>query len=67
MTTEFLQEIVNYKHFSSYFDDVVACYGISQDPNNKNYIMVMQYMNGRDLRHRLSSNPLSFRDKLYGL
>ncbi|CAG8499591.1 5976_t:CDS:2 [Ambispora gerdemannii] len=33
---------------------IVQCYGISQDPRTKNYIMVMQYMLGGNLREFLN-------------
>jgi serine/threonine protein kinase len=45
---------------------VVPCYGISQDPETKNYLMIMQYMPDGNLRQYLNNNysELSFRDNL---
>jgi serine/threonine protein kinase len=44
----------------------VPCYGLSQDPNTGNYLMVMQYMPEGNLRHYLKSKyqELSLQDKL---
>jgi len=43
----------------------VPCYGLSQDPQTGNYLMVMQYMPEGNLRHYLSSKnrELSLQDK----
>jgi len=45
----------------------VPCYGISQDPVTKNYIIVMDYMEGGNLRQYLISKKLNFSDKLQRL
>jgi len=42
----------------------VPCYGLSQDPNTGNYLMVMKYIEGGNLRHYLNSKKLTFQDKL---
>lgn len=64
MTTEFCQEIANHNIFSGGF--IVNCYGISQDPQTKNHLMVMQYMNDGNLREHLQNkySELSFKDKI---
>lgn len=60
----FLQEIAYHKLVD---DDnwIVSCYGISQDPETKNYIMVMEYMKNGDLRQYLQqkTRDLSFKNK----
>src|SRR6185312_13668743 len=68
MTTDFLQEIVCHK-LVSYSDGspfaIVPCYGISQDPATKNYLMVMQYIDGGNLRQYLQNNcKLDFYQRL---
>ncbi|CAG8552036.1 10977_t:CDS:10 [Racocetra fulgida] len=64
ITTEFLQETINHKMFNG--NNVVSCYGISQDPETKNYIMVMSYKEEGNLRQYLQKNysKLSFDDKI---
>jgi len=73
MTTDFLQEIANHKLFSvnDYSESIVIvnCYGISQDPATKNYLMVMEYMEEGSLRQYLQKNnsKLNFENKLENL
>ncbi|RIA85228.1 kinase-like domain-containing protein [Glomus cerebriforme] len=43
ISTEFLNEI--------YLCDVTKCYGITQDPDTKNYMMVLDYCNDGNLRN----------------
>ncbi|RIA82838.1 kinase-like domain-containing protein [Glomus cerebriforme] len=43
--TSFLSEIFNNKLVDDY-SDIVPCYGISQDPKTKDYLMVMKYVEG---------------------
>jgi len=47
----------------------VPCYGLSQDPNTGNYLMVMKYVEGGDLRKYLKKDyhKLNFEDKLLRL
>jgi serine/threonine protein kinase len=63
VTSSFLQEVANHKLFSY---PIIHCYGISQDPITKNYVIVMDYINGGNMRQYLQSNynNLSFKDKL---
>ncbi|CAJ0749051.1 22850_t:CDS:2 [Entrophospora sp. SA101] len=65
MTTEFLKEITYYKLVSN-IDKVVKCYGVSQDPTTKDYMMVMKYVEGGNMRQYLKENysELDFRLKL---
>ncbi|CAG8686212.1 1207_t:CDS:2, partial [Ambispora leptoticha] len=51
MTIDFLQEIANHKSVGDI--NIVQCHGISQDPSTKNYLIVMDYIEGGDLRQYL--------------
>ncbi|CAI2177391.1 3979_t:CDS:2 [Funneliformis geosporum] len=51
----FLQEVAKHKNIDDWFDNIVPCYGISRHPENKNYLMVMQYMPEGNLRHYLGN------------
>ncbi|CAG8773351.1 27405_t:CDS:2 [Gigaspora margarita] len=51
VTDDFLQEVANHKLCSG--DFVVPLYGISQDPETKNYLMVMSYVAEGSLRKYL--------------
>src|ERR1041385_239161 len=50
-------------------NNIVRCYGISQNPTTENYIMVMDYVEEGNLREFLKNknNELSFKNKLYKL
>ncbi|CAG8656998.1 5370_t:CDS:2, partial [Funneliformis mosseae] len=37
-------------------DRIVRCLGISQEPNSKDYLLIMQYANGGDLQNYLEKN-----------
>ncbi|UZO10060.1 uncharacterized protein OCT59_001658 [Rhizophagus irregularis] len=41
ISAEFLNEIKS--HLQIYLFDVIQCYGITQDPNTKDYMMVLEY------------------------
>ncbi|MCE8159244.1 MAG: protein kinase [Candidatus Moeniiplasma glomeromycotorum] len=65
VTEAFLKEITCHKLFGGSFEHIVYCHGISRDPNTKNYLIVMEYMQGGDLRKYLNSNnQLNLYDKL---
>ncbi|CAG8466262.1 11806_t:CDS:10, partial [Gigaspora margarita] len=79
ITKEFLDEISShvlfdrlYRHFTSRSSSVspssgiINCYGISQDSETKNYIMVMEYMEEGNLRQYLENKirELTLKDKL---
>jgi hypothetical protein len=51
---------------SFYGGGVVECYGISQDPKTKDYIMIMKYMEEGNLRQCLQNynSELSLEDKI---
>ena len=60
---KFFQEIVRHKLFNN--DYVVKCYGISHEPKTGNYVMVMEYIEGGNLRQYLLKNSqLSFVSRL---
>ncbi|CAG8714207.1 12807_t:CDS:2, partial [Racocetra fulgida] len=73
ITLDFLTEIANTKlvEKNGFFDNnnIVNCHGISQDPQTKNYIMVMQYVENGNLRQCLQQKrgKLCFTDKLDNL
>ncbi|CAG8453126.1 10885_t:CDS:2 [Racocetra fulgida] len=68
LTADILQEITHYRKFehSSRVIFISQCYGISQDPATGNYIMIMHYFEGGNLRQYLTNynSRLSFGDKL---
>ena len=53
--TDFLQEAEKHKIIDDWFNNIVPCYGLSQDPRTGDYLMVMQYMPEGNLRQYLSS------------
>jgi len=73
ITLGFLNEIANTKlvdNLSGMFsNNIVHCYGISQDPITKNYMMVMQYMRSGNLRDCLQnkSSKLVLKDRSWKL
>ncbi|CAB5379024.1 unnamed protein product [Rhizophagus irregularis] len=54
LTIEFLNELK--AHYKCRNGSVLRCYGITYNKNTKNYMLVMKYANGGDLRHYLSHN-----------
>ncbi|RHZ84574.1 hypothetical protein Glove_79g140 [Diversispora epigaea] len=67
ITTEFLNEFKNNLKCGPVM--IVRCFGITQDPETKNYMFVMLFMEGGNLRNFLKSNfsKLSWLDKLNNL
>src|SRR5256885_3693198 len=65
ITLEFLTEIINTKLIGNCFN-IIECYGISQDPETKNYLIVMDYMKDGNLRQVLQqkNKELSLQNKL---
>ncbi|RHZ46204.1 hypothetical protein Glove_629g10 [Diversispora epigaea] len=65
-----LNEILQFKnHLKFKIPRIILCLGITQDPETKNYMFVMPFMEGGNLRKFLKSNfsKLSWLDKLYNL
>src|SRR4051812_46911380 len=63
MKIDFLQEIVYHKLIRS---NVVKCFGISQDPKTKNFILVMEYISERN-NYSTSNKHGMLRDLISGL
>ncbi|KLL04300.1 MAG: hypothetical protein MRECE_1c133 [Mycoplasmataceae bacterium CE_OT135] len=64
VTSDLLKEIANHKVIDDWFNSIVPCYGLSQDPITKNYLMVMQYLPEGNLRNYLKNNRLNLKNKL---
>ncbi|GET65570.1 kinase-like domain-containing protein [Rhizophagus irregularis DAOM 181602=DAOM 197198] len=62
--SDFLNEIKS--HLQIYLDDIVRCYGITQDPNNKEYMMVLLYCEDGNLRNYLneSNDYINYKSKI---
>ncbi|RGB41503.1 kinase-like domain-containing protein [Rhizophagus diaphanus] len=62
--SDFLNEIKS--HLQIYLYDIVQCYGITQDPNNKEYIMVLFYCEIGNLRNYLNKtkNYINYESKI---
>ncbi|UZO10121.1 uncharacterized protein OCT59_001719 [Rhizophagus irregularis] len=58
ISTEFLNEIKS--HLQIYLYDVIQCYGITQDPNTKDYMMVLEYCENGNLRNYYMNNELNY-------
>ncbi|RGB41148.1 kinase-like domain-containing protein [Rhizophagus diaphanus] len=54
ISTDFLNEIKSYLHI--YIWNIVYCYGITQDPNTKDYMMVSYYCRNGNLRNFYDSD-----------
>ncbi|UZO10054.1 uncharacterized protein OCT59_001652 [Rhizophagus irregularis] len=61
---DFLNEIKS--HLQIYINDIVQCYGITQDLNNKEYMMVLYYCEIGNLRNYLnrSKNYINYKSKI---
>ena len=46
--------------------DIIQCYGITQDPNTKDYMMVLKYCDNGNLRNYLnkSENYINYKSKI---
>ncbi|MCE8162870.1 MAG: protein kinase [Candidatus Moeniiplasma glomeromycotorum] len=73
ITKSFLREFINNMLVDNVDENdgryIVRCYGISQDPKTKNYVMVMDYIENGNLREylRINYNKLDFSDRLVRL
>ncbi|WNE41260.1 MAG: Serine/threonine-protein kinase PknD [Mycoplasmataceae bacterium] len=59
----FLAEAEKHKIIDDWFNNLIPCYGLSQDPETGNYLMVMQYLPERDLRNYLRKNNQELKEK----
>ncbi|GBB98957.1 hypothetical protein RclHR1_33730001 [Rhizophagus clarus] len=62
--SDFLNEIKS--HLKIYIDDIVRCYGITQDPNTKEHMMVLYYCSKGNLRNYLtkSESYINYKTKI---
>ncbi|EXX54530.1 Cdc15p [Rhizophagus irregularis DAOM 197198w] len=60
--SDFLNEINSIIHIN----DIIQCYGITQDPNSKEYMMVLFYCKNGNLRNYLneSNNYINYKSKI---
>ncbi|RGB26901.1 kinase-like domain-containing protein [Rhizophagus diaphanus] len=58
ISTEFLNEIKT--HLQIYIWNVIQCYGITQDPNTKDYMMVLEYCKNGNLRNYYMNNESNY-------
>ncbi|KLL02867.1 MAG: hypothetical protein MRECE_40c006 [Mycoplasmataceae bacterium CE_OT135] len=61
---DFLKETAKHKDIDDWFNNIVSCYGLSQNPKTKEYLMVIKYLAKGNLRQYLDNNRLSFQTKL---
>ncbi|GBB90374.1 hypothetical protein RclHR1_01730022 [Rhizophagus clarus] len=62
ISTEFLNEIKS--HLQIYLHDVIQCFGITQDPNTKDYMMVLEYCEKGNLRNYYLNNKIEYYPKI---
>ncbi|POG58236.1 kinase-like domain-containing protein [Rhizophagus irregularis DAOM 181602=DAOM 197198] len=62
ISTEFLNEIKT--HLQIYLYNVIQCYGITQDPNTKDYMMVLEYCEDGNLRNYYLNNESDYYSKI---
>ncbi|EXX58945.1 Cdc15p [Rhizophagus irregularis DAOM 197198w] len=64
MCSDFLNEIKS--HLQIHLVDIIQCFGITQDPNSKEYMMVIEYCNNGNLRNYLnkSENYIDYKFKI---
>uniref|UniRef100_U9TJ62 Protein kinase domain-containing protein n=1 Tax=Rhizophagus irregularis (strain DAOM 181602 / DAOM 197198 / MUCL 43194) TaxID=747089 RepID=U9TJ62_RHIID len=65
LVQEFSKEVKFHSELN-YLPNYIKCYGVSQDPNTKNYIMVMDYASRGSLRNFLNESfkDMSWKDKI---
>ncbi|EXX53116.1 Cla4p [Rhizophagus irregularis DAOM 197198w] len=62
ISAEFLNEIKT--HLQIYLYNVIQCYGITQDPNTKDYMMVLEYCEDGNLRNYYLNNESDYYSKI---
>ncbi|GET02181.1 kinase-like domain-containing protein [Rhizophagus clarus] len=67
ISSDFLNEIKSHLHI--YLNTVASCYGITQDPNTKEYMMVLKYIYNGNLRNHIikSENYIGYESKIHAL
>ncbi|GBC54178.2 kinase-like domain-containing protein [Rhizophagus irregularis DAOM 181602=DAOM 197198] len=63
INNDFLNEIKYYISGHFHFISTVICYGITQDPDTKDYMMVLQYYEDGNLRNVLMNN-INYKNKI---
>ncbi|POG70338.1 kinase-like domain-containing protein [Rhizophagus irregularis DAOM 181602=DAOM 197198] len=65
ISSDFLNEIKS--HLQIHLFDVITCYGITQDPKTKEYMIVLYYCNGGNLRNYLNKSEkyIGYQSKIY--
>ncbi|WNE40705.1 MAG: Serine/threonine-protein kinase PknD [Mycoplasmataceae bacterium] len=63
-SNNFLDEVAKHKIIDDWFNNLVPCYGISQDPETGDYLMIMRYLPERDLRNYLKNNNQDLKREL---
>lgn len=58
---DFLQEIAN--HGKLFSGRIVKCYGISKEPETKNYVMILDYVPGGSLRRYIKDKYKKMKDE----
>ncbi|GES76386.1 kinase-like domain-containing protein [Rhizophagus clarus] len=64
-SAEFLNEIKT--HLQIYLYDVIQCYGITQDPDTKDYMMVLEFCEGGNLRNNYVKKSNNYYSKIHHL
>ncbi|RHZ61628.1 hypothetical protein Glove_346g140 [Diversispora epigaea] len=67
--TEFLNELEHTFQFRAkkpYHENIIECYGVTQDPQTKNYAFVLEYIPNGDLYHFIHKNfeKLTWKSKI---
>ncbi|EXX72468.1 Cdc15p [Rhizophagus irregularis DAOM 197198w] len=62
ISLDFLNEIKS--HLQIYLNDIVQCYGITQDPETNEYMMVLQYCEGGNFRNNYINKELGYYSKI---
>ncbi|CAB4384015.1 unnamed protein product [Rhizophagus irregularis] len=64
ISNDFLNEIKYYISGHFHAINTVKCFGITQEPNTKDYMMVLEYYEGGNLRNTLVEEPVNSTDYL---
>ncbi|GES92494.1 kinase-like domain-containing protein [Rhizophagus clarus] len=62
VSLEFIHEITCHRKLNS--GSIIKLYGITREPETKNYMMVLEYAENGSLRHYLSQNNLNWEKKI---
>ncbi|UZO05150.1 uncharacterized protein OCT59_025510 [Rhizophagus irregularis] len=62
----FINELKSFIQYHNRFEHIIKYYGITQDPNTKDHMIIMQYADGGDLHNYLQNNfkNITWKDKL---